>query len=262
MWITWLLIIVVLIWACHTPIRRATFVKSVKPKQEPELERLYQHFKDRFVRSSDGELPNDVEQVYCIYSDKRKEYIQNQLMRFGLEITYFKGIFPEDLTLGEYNTLSCTNKNICKIHKKNTKLPVQLSFVMCMMDAMKKGYKTIIIFEDDIVINVDRDTLNESLKEFKKSPYEMFYMGYCAMSCNQAFDTKTYDYIADVPDKHIVCHHAIAMKTYNFKQILDFLFPMMETKDGILEIILKNLIVQYAYQNFHILIKNVPFMDP
>ena len=231
MWITWLLIIVVLIWTYQRRIRRATFVKSVKPKQEPELERLYQQFKDRFVSSDDGILPAEVEQVYCICSDQRKEYIQNQLMRFGLGITYFKGIFPEDLTLKEYNTLSCTNKNMCTIYKKNTKLPVQLSFVMCMMDAIKKGHKTIIIFEDDIIINVDRDTLNESLKEFAASSYEMFYMGYCMMSCNQEFDKTQYKYIVEVPDKHLVCHHAIAMKTTNFRKILDFLFPMMETKD-------------------------------
>ena len=83
---------------------------------------------------------------------------------------------------------------------------------MCMMDAMKHGYKTIIIFEDDIVVNVDSDPLNESLKEFQKSPYEMFYMGYCHMSCNQEFDKEKHKYIVEVPNKKLVCHHAIVMK--------------------------------------------------
>ena len=224
-------VLIIIIWLYVRSSQEARFIKRVKPKQEQRLNKLYNKFKDRFSNSNEGALPASVDRVYCIYSDNRKDYIQNQFSRFNMNVTYFKGIFPDDLTLDDYKTLSCTEEGFCKIHKKNTKLPVQLSFVMCMIDAMKRGYKTIIVFEDDIVINVDMNTLNESLKEFQKSPYEMFYMGYCWMSCNQKFDKDKHNYIVEVPNKSLVCHHAIAMKTTKFKDILDYIFPMTETKD-------------------------------
>ena len=230
--IFFIFLITIVVWLYLKKTQEARFIKRVKPKQEQRLDKLYDKFKDRFSNSNEGALPASVDRVYCIYSDKRKDYIQNQFTRFNLNVTYFKGIFPDDLTLDDYRTLSCTEERFCKIHKKNTKLPVQLSFVTCMMDAIKHGYKTIMVFEDDIVVNVDMDTLNESLKEFKKSSYEMFYMGYCWMSCNQNFDKDKHNYIVGVPNEKPLCHHAIAMKTDNFKSIIDYIFPMVQTKDA------------------------------
>ena len=229
--IFFIFLITIVVWLYLKKTQEARFIKRVKPKQEQRLDKLYDKFKDRFSNSNEGALPASVDRVYCIYSDKRKDYIQNQFTRFNLNVTYFKGIFPDDLTLDDYKTLSCTEEGFCKIHKKTSRLPVQLSFVMCMMDAMNRGYKTIMVFEDDIVINVDMDTLNESLDEFKTSPYEMFYMGYCGMKCDQEFDKEKNKYLVDVPNKHLQCHHAIAMKTINFKSILDYIFPMLVTKD-------------------------------
>ena len=229
--ITLLFVIVILLWIGNRIYYKRKFIKSVKHKQKKYLEKIYKKFKNRFSNSNEGALPSSVDRVYCIYSDKRKDYIQNQFSRFNLNVTYFKGIFPEDLTLDEYKTLSCTEDKFCKIYKKNTKLPVQLSFVTCMMDAIKHGYKTIMVFEDDIVVNVDMDTLNESLKEFKKSSYEIFYMGYCFMNCNQPFEKKQHAHIVGVPNEKPLCHHAIAMKTDNFKSIIDYIFPMINHKD-------------------------------
>ena len=240
MWLEWLFIIVILVWFCHRRYQNKQFIKSVKHKQKKHIETLYTKFKNRFSNSNEGALPSSVDRVYCIYSDNRKDYIQNQFSRFNLNVTYFKGIFPKDLTTYDYDTLSCTNTKHCNISDKKTRLPVQLSFVMCMMDAMKRGYKTIMIFEDDIDIKVDRNVLDKSLDEFQKSPYEMFYMGYCKMSCFQAFDKKQHEYIVEVPNKSLVCHHAIAMKTAKFKDILDYLFPMTEYKDQMFKKYLKD----------------------
>ena len=46
------------------------------------------------------------------------------------------------------------------------------------MDSLEKGYKTIIIFEDDMTITVSPELLDESLIEFSKSDIGVFYMGY------------------------------------------------------------------------------------
>ena len=240
MMIAWLFMIVILVWIYHRRYKNKQFIKSVKHKQKKHVETLYNKFKNRFSNSNEGALPSSVDRVYCIYSDKRKDYIQNQFNRFNLNVTYFKGIFPEDLTKYDYDTLSCTNTKHCNISGKSSRLPVQLSFVMCMLDAIKHGYKTIMIFEDDIDIKVGRDVLDKGLDEFQESPYEMFYMGYCNMSCFQGFDKKRHEYIVEVPNKSLVCHHAIAMKTTTFNHIFDYIFPMTGQKDQVFKTYLKD----------------------
>lgn len=231
--ITLVFIIIIIVWFAIRRYQHHQFVDSIKHKQKQEVETLYTKFETRFSNSGEGTLPNNTDCIYCIYSDKRKQHIKDTFNQLGLDVTYFKGIFPDDITDKEYDTLSCTNtkEGTCTIANKKSRLPVQLSFVMCMMNAIKNGYKNIIIFEDDIDVQVDRDTLEKSLGEFYNSSYDMFYMGYCLMSCLQSFDKNKHKYIAEVPNKKLLCHHAIAMKTNVFHELLEFLFPMIIQKD-------------------------------
>ena len=230
MWITIIFVLVVILWIYEKKWKAAYFIKRVKSKQPEHRERIYEKFKKRFSLTA-GNNPSNVDKVYCIFSEKRRSYIKSQLMRLNIGVKFFKAIFPNDLTIKDYNILSCTNTDFCKISEKNTKLPVQLSFVMCLMDALKHGYKTIVVFEDDVVVNVDTHTLNESLAEFSKSPYDMFYMGYCHMSCKQDFDKTKHQYLVEVPNKKLVCNHAVALKMNNIRSLIDFIFPMMHNKD-------------------------------
>ena len=147
-------------------------------------------------------------------------------------MTYLDAIFPNDLTTDDYDTLSYTNYFYCPVmYKKKTRLPVQLSFVMCLIDALKKGYKTITIFEDDIVIDVDPKVLDESLDEFKHSDYDIFYMGYCRLACNQKFDTNKHKYIVEVPNRRALCFHAVTLKTSYLAEMIEYMFPMSIQSD-------------------------------
>ena len=229
---TTLIIIIIIVIICLPKLRYLWFNYKLNKIKGPYLDALYEKFKHRFSTSSRGTVPNHIDNVYCIYAKDREQYVKNQLHSFDMKVTYFDAIFPTDLTKQDYDTLSCTNKRFCgKIYNKQTKFPVQMSYIMCMMDAMKKGYKTIIIFEDDIVINVDRDTLAASIEEFAASPYEMFYMGYCWMSCNQDFNTTQHDYLVKVPNNKLKCTHAIALKTDNFPDLINYMFPMTVPND-------------------------------
>ena len=220
----WVIVVLIII------ILMLNYKQDVSSYNKSQLIQLYNKFKHRFRPSKNGLPTDNIDGVYCIVAPSRKKYIKNQFLRFNTKVTYFDAIFPDDLTRENYNNLS-----VGKMRKKKTKLPVQLSFTMCMLHALEHGYKTIMIFEDDITIDVSKHILEQSIREFVKSSFDVFYMGYCGMSCNQTFDTTKYKHIVDVPNKTLKCHHAIVLKQDVMKRLINYIFPMKIHKDKAFE---------------------------
>ena len=197
--------------------------ESNKSNFEDKLN-LYDKFKPRFnlVELNQGK----VDMVYAITMPQRKEYITKQINKLNLTCKYFDAITPSDLSTNEYNQLSNINNPKSDIFQKYTRLPVLLSFIMCFMDAVKNNYHTIIIFEDDIQINVNNTTLNEGIQEFLNSNCDIFYMGYCYMNCNQLTNLHKYRNLVEVEDRNILCCHALCIKTEMLPGLIDFCFPI------------------------------------
>ena len=220
----WVVVVVLLL--ILVLVLKTVFNTPDKEYDDSYLIEKYNQFKSRFRKSINGLPIDNVDMVYCIVAPSRKKYIENQFVRFNTQVMYFDAIFPDNLTKEDYQSLAHG-----KMKRKKTKLPVQLSFAMCMLHAIENDYKTIMIFEDDITIDVSKDVLEHSVKEFVKSPFEAFYMGYCWMSCNQNFDKNAYKYIVDVPNKQLKCHHAIVLKQDIMKKLINYIFPMKVAKD-------------------------------
>jgi hypothetical protein len=70
------------------------------------------------------------------------------------------------------------------MYKKKSKLALQLSFVMCYLNAIKTNKETIIVFEDDIKQN-DLSTLPAAIEQFKTSDFKIFYLGHCSLNCKK-----------------------------------------------------------------------------
>ena len=202
--------------------------ESNKSNFEDKLN-LYDKFKPRFnlVELNQGK----VDMVYAITMPQRKEYITKQINKLNLTCKYFDAITPSDLSTNEYNQLSNINNPKSDIFQKYTRLPVLLSFIMCFMDAVKNNYHTIIIFEDDIQINVNNTTLNEGIQEFLNSNCDIFYMGYCYMNCNQLTNLHKYRNLVEVEDRNILCCHALCIKTEMLPGLINFCFPMINNSD-------------------------------
>jgi len=167
---------------------------------------------------------------------ERRNYAEETLNKLNLNITFFDAVKPENLSLYEYNILSETyNPSNKLMYKKMTKLPVHLSYTMCFLDALQKGFKTIIIFEDDIIIEVSKKILIDSIQEFLNSYFIMFYMGYCWIhptTCNKnRFDTTSFDYLVEPYSKTLFCNHAILFKMEYIPELLDFIYPMDNYSD-------------------------------
>jgi len=207
------------------------FYKKIKSSYENTqlVDSLYNRFKNRIHLVLGNDNLSSVDMVYVITMPQRKDYITSQMNSLGITFTYFDAITPQDLTQEDYDTLSYTNKPGTRIYKKYTRLCVLLSFIMCFIDAIKKGYSTIVLFEDDLSILVDKPLLNESLAEFGKSNLDAFYMGYCFLNCNQL--VTNYKNLVELSDPNLICGHSFAVKTRILPELVKFCFPMTTASD-------------------------------
>jgi len=191
------------------------------------LERF--NFDYKFEKHNNFNDTKIVDCVYCIVMPQRKDYMIKTLNSLKMNYTLFNAITPSDLTEKDYLDLSTTKDPSSKLFGHPTRLPLQLSFTMCYLDAIKKGYTTIIVFEDDIVVKVDTQTLINSISKFKNSDYVFFYMGYCWMDCKQKF---TIQELVDVPDKQLYCCHAICYKVKYLPGLIKSMYPMTNNLDN------------------------------
>jgi GR25 family glycosyltransferase involved in LPS biosynthesis len=215
---------------------------------------LYRKFKNRFENYNNKENLNGVDKVYCIVMPQRKEYMKKVLDKMGINYTLFNAITPLDLSKDNYDQLSLTNKKDSPLFGYPTRLALQLSFTMCYIDAINNNYDTIIVFEDDIVVNTDNNTLTNYINEFKKSNYVFFYMGYCWMNCNQKFDLNISKNLINVVNKTLFCCHAICYKVKYLKELIDFIYPMKNNLDNNVSDFIKN-------KNYDVCIPNKTLFD-
>jgi len=205
--------------------------QTVQQSKGSILESVYQRFKNRFTTVKGKTELNSVDMVYVITMPKRKAYITEQINKLGVTARYFNAITPDDLSQDDYNTLSNINQMNSDIYQKYTRLAVLLSFVMCFMDSLKQGYNTIVIFEDDMTINVKPELLNESLTEFQKSPLDIFYMGYCFLNCGQLLYLNKFNTLVELTDRNLLCCHSMCIKTRILPGLINFCFPMRNNSD-------------------------------
>jgi hypothetical protein len=197
---------------------------------------LHERFKDRFEHheNSTNSLKGTVDKVYCISMPQRKEYITKKMNELGTSYTLLNAVTPNDLKPLDYEQLSdmYNPENQC-IYNRMTKLPLQVSFTVCMLDALKNNYETIIIFEDDITVEKDIETIKKGIEQFKNSKYNLFYMGYCSDFCSGWAIVPDKDELVEV-NSHINCAHAIVYKKSVLPKLLDTIYPMKNCYDNML----------------------------
>ena len=208
-------------------------VKQMRDFDNRYIDKLYNRFKHRFEKSATGVRPDAVDMIYCIRSEKRKEYVTKEINTFGLKVTYFDAIFPKDLTKEDYDTLVRKFINPLAIDKfffiknKKTATPIQISFLMCFLHAFEHGYDTVMILEDDIQIDTDYHAFVNAIDEFVKTDYSLLYLGYCMMSCNQdRTNINDHEEIMKINKKRLSCSQAIVYKTDFLKDYVYNLFPI------------------------------------
>jgi hypothetical protein len=193
----------------------------LKKDYTSKLESIY--LKRTFTQVPGNKLQG-IDMVYVISMPSRLEYITQQINQLKLECTYLQAVTINDISEDDFRYLSHFPLKV--------RLCVLLSFTMCYLDALKKGYSTIIVFEDDIVTKVPIDVVQSGISEFVKSDIDFFYMGYCFMNCKQHLDKGKYQHMIHLEeDPSILCGHATAIKTRALPGIIRYSFPMTKPSD-------------------------------
>jgi len=187
------------------------------------LSSIYNNNLKNFTYYNKGNKMKGVDCIYSIVMPDRIEYMKSVLNTLNCEYVLFKAITPKELSPGIYKSLTANESYVFK----KTRLPVQLSFTMCYIDAIKKGFNTIVVFEDDIVINKEVNQIIKGINEFNNSNYNVFYMGYCELNCNQQFKIDNTLELVDIPDySKLWCCHSICYKVKYLPKIIKYLYPM------------------------------------
>ena len=245
------LLILILITACavYLKFKSSFFKETTEPTSV--LDKYYLKFKNNFEKNNNFHDLDVVDCIYCVVMPQRKEYMEKIFNTMKLNYTFFNAITPSSISQDDYNVLSYTNDPKSKLYKHPTRLALQLSFTMCFMDAIKKGYTTIIIFEDDIIVKIDTHTIIDYISSFKSSDFSFFYMGYCWMDCKQKFSINK---LIEVPDNQLFCTHSICYKVKYLQELIDFMYPMNDNYD--------NNIVNFIKQNkYKVCIPSTTFFD-
>ena len=250
-----ILIIVVIIWFVYTYIKNTSSFGNQTDTVNYVYSLYFDRFKNRFHSNRLSGRLHGVDMVYAIAMPQRREYINSQLNTIGVNAKVFDAVTPGDLSIAEVDFLSDINNVTSYIYNKQTRLSVLLSFMMCYIDSIVNNYQTIVVFEDDITIDISYDILNASTAEFNESNCDFFYMGYCFLDCKQKMDSTTYDYLKVLTNQSFVCGHATCIKTSALPALINASFPMLKPSDEIF-------MQYYKENNIKICIpKNEPFFN-
>ena len=205
---------------------------------------LYHRFKSKF-ETVHGNKTLGVDMVYCITMDNREEYVRKTLGELDVSYKMLHAITPSDLCILDYMAMSSTYipyKNP-GIYNKPTRLPLGVSFFMCYYDAYVNGYDTIMILEDDIKFMVSFDQLHTTVREWKSTPCEFMYLGYCHLMCKNAkYNQLTHNVHEVISDNRIVCNHATLIKRSVIQKYCKYFWTLYMTKqnDNILDEFLRS----------------------
>ena len=152
--------------------------------------------------------------IFCIYTDIRENYIKNIFDNFGLtdEIIYVKAI-----------TNSHLNSNIYKNYTKKgtilsfTKLPVHLSYLLCMYHAYLYDMKHILIFEDDVYFTISKEELQDYVDTFIYNIQgDVLYLGLCWANKSKFTQTEFKNFLKPDSENKILCKHGMLHNTRYF----------------------------------------------
>ena len=161
----------------------------------------------------------------------RHSYAVQKLKYLNSAFKIFSAITPKDLTKDDYIKYSATynetNQQFNRwrnVYGKLTKLPVSISFFMCYFDAYLNDYKSIAVFEDDIMFNATVSDINTAIFELTAADHQLLYLGYCHIQCEAARKKgrKLSNLLFKLHDRtRAVCNHALIWRRELLRKFME-----------------------------------------
>jgi len=162
--------------------------------------------------------------IYCVNLDRRTDrwdFVSNQFDRLGITVERISATDGNVCHFDQIPTVDHTKKrwfDLTDTAMTSNEAAILMTHVRILWDAAAKGYKNILIFEDDVVIRDDyEEEFDKAISELPED-WDLFYLGTLDMnkpwSPNEPFSS----YLEVARDR--IGGHAMAI---NAKAILNFI---------------------------------------
>lgn len=170
--------------------------------------------------------------IYCInlkHRKDRKEKTRKVLNKLGIKnVTWFNAIYGKDLNLSKIPNSVVSPSAKSKLTKNE--IGCALSHVSIWKDMIKKGYKTVLILEDDIIAKTDMyEILKRSWKSLPKN-WDILYLGTFDF---RPFNKTSINKYFNFPGKPLGTH-AYSINNKSVKNLLERSLPIDRPIDEIL----------------------------
>ena len=145
--------------------------------------------------------------IYCINLPNRtdrRDIVYKEFERLGIQkrVEFIEGLIGEGFTNIERGEKGCT-----------------LSHIKCLQDAKEKGYKNILIFEDDVCFSSNfQKKIEDSISELPIN-WDLFYLGFSPHEKDSSFEN--YSNNLHKLNKLCLTSHAIAYSNNIILEILN-----------------------------------------
>ncbi len=206
---------------------------------------------DKFL--SDSELNNLVgkdlfninqyfDKIYCLNLDRRSDRwqkVSQEFSKFSINVERWSAIDGDNLIESElvYIDKNISEEKASRIGKIENKysLACLLSHIEIIKNAKARGYKKILIFEDDVIISKD---FSEKIKLISKIKWKLFYLGASQFEWNDI----------EISDGYYSCKKTLGTFAYAIdSSIYDELISLLERRNKSVDNYLST--IQHKYKN-------------
>lgn len=184
--------------------------------------------------------------IYCLNLNKRQDRwskVSEQFNRFSIDVERFEAIDGELISDDEFNIvnpnkISGENASANGIIENKSSLACLLSHIEIIKDAREKGYKKILIFEDDVML---RNDFNTEISKISDLDWKLLYLG-CSQFNWSGIKIDKNHYLS----KNSLGTFAYAIDSSIYDMVLDILDTKRKSVDNLLSDI-QNKIQGYCY---------------
>lgn len=162
--------------------------------------------------------------IYCVNLDRRTDrwdFVSNQFDRLGITVERISATDGNVCHFDQIPTVDHTKKrwfDLTDTAMTSNEAAILMTHVRILWDAAAKGYKNILIFEDDVVIRDDyEEEFDKAISELPED-WDLFYLGTLDMNKPWSPNEPFSNYLEVARDR--IGGHAMAI---NAKAILNFI---------------------------------------
>ena len=120
--------------------------------------------------------------IYCIYEMDKLDEVKTKFENYGLQdITYVKHTCIDNINLYNFEAFSSWLNDTKSIKQLVSKIPKDISYLLCLYHALQQNFQYILILKDNIVFMEPVETFIQVCQEAIDLQFgDLIHLGYCS----------------------------------------------------------------------------------